>query len=289
MSKSLSRRQLMHIATALAAATSFSSRAAQGKEGSMRRVFITGSTDGLGRAAAVTLIEEGHQVVLHARSKQRATALSDLAPRAAGVVIGDLAVASETKSIAEQVNKIGRMDAVIHNAGIYRESSRGTTPDGHAKVLAVNTLAPYMLTKLIERPGRLIYLSSGMHRGGEDSLRDIDWKERRWDTNQAYSDSKLYVTALAMAVARRWNKTVSSAVDPGWVPTKMGGAGAPDDLEQGHLTQTWLAISDEAVAKTSGGYWFHRKQQKPAAAALDVAFQDRLMATLAELTGVTLF
>jgi NAD(P)-dependent dehydrogenase (short-subunit alcohol dehydrogenase family) len=285
---SLSRRRLLHLAAMAASLASFSSRAAETKDRPMR-IFITGSTDGLGRAAALTLIEEGHRVVLHARSKQRASALADLAPRAAGVVVGDLSVAAQTRGIADQVNKIGHMDAVIHNAGIYRESSRGTTPDGHAKVLAVNTLAPYMLTKLIERPGRLIYLSSGMHRGGEASLRDIDWSERGWDTNQAYSDSKLFVTALAMAVARKWPKTVSSAVDPGWVPTKMGGPSAPDDLEQGHLTQTWLAASDDAAAKVSGGFWFHRKQEKPAPAALDVAFQDQLIAKLAELTGVALF
>jgi NAD(P)-dependent dehydrogenase (short-subunit alcohol dehydrogenase family) len=255
----------------------------------MRRVFITGSTDGLGRAAAASLIEEGHQVVLHARSRARAAALSDLEPRCAGIVIGDLASARETKSVAEQVNKIGRMDAVIHNAGIYREPARGETPDGHPKVLAVNTLAPYILTALIERPGRLIYLSSGMHRGGEASVRDIDWSERRWDTNQAYSDSKLFVTALAMAVARKWRATTSSAVDPGWVPTKMGGAGAPDDLEQGHLTQTWLATSDDPAAKSSGKYWHHRQQQEPAAAALDRVFQDQLTTRLAELTGVRLW
>lgn len=282
MIESPARRRLLYLATMAVAGL------ARGKERSMR-IFITGSTDGLGRAAALTLIDAGHQVVLHARSKQRASALADLAPRAAGVAVGDLAIAAETRALADQVNKIGRMDAVIHNAGIYREPNRGTTPDGHARVLAVNTLAPYLLTRLIERPDRLIYLSSGMHRGGEDSLRDIDWSERRWDTNQAYSDSKLYVTALAMALARKWPKTVSSAVDPGWVPTKMGGSGAPDDLEQGHLTQTWLATSDEPAAKVSGGYWFHRKQQKPAAAALDAGFQDRLIAKLAELTGVALF
>jgi NAD(P)-dependent dehydrogenase (short-subunit alcohol dehydrogenase family) len=253
------------------------------------RIFITGSTDGLGRAAAQTLMDEGHQVVLHARSAQRASALADLAPRSAGVVIGDLSSAAETRSIADQVNKIGRMDAVIHNAGIYRESNRGKTSEGHAKVLAVNTLAPYMLTKLIERPERLIYLSSGMHRSGDDSLRDIDWTERRWSTNQAYSDSKLYVTALAMAVARRWPKTFSNAVDPGWVSTKMGGPGAPDDLGEGHLTQTWLAASEDTSANVSGGYWFHREQQKPAASALDADFQDRLVAKLTDLTGIALF
>ena len=127
-----------------------------------------------------------------------------------------------------------------------------------------------------------------MHHGGDASLRDIDWVERRWDTNQAYSDSKLFVTTLAIALAKRWPKTLSNAVDPGWVPTRMGGSSAPDDLEQGHLTQTWLAVSDDAAAKSSGGYWHHRQQRTPAADALDAGFQDRLIAKLAELTGVRL-
>jgi NAD(P)-dependent dehydrogenase (short-subunit alcohol dehydrogenase family) len=139
------------------------------------RIFITGSTDGLGRAAAGVLMGEGHDVVLHARTRERAAAFGGLAPGAAGVVIGDLSSAAETRELADQVNGIGRMDAVIHNAGIYLEPSRATTADGHAKTLAVNTLAPYMLTALIDRPDRLIYLSSGMHHAGAGSLRDIDW------------------------------------------------------------------------------------------------------------------
>ena len=255
----------------------------------MRRIFITGSTDGIGRGAAKALIDDGHQVVLHARSKERAAALKDLSPRAAGVVIGDLASAAQTRSLAEQVNKIGRMDAVIHNAGIYREPNRGTTPDGHAKVLAVNVLAPYMLTALVERPDRLVYLSSSMHRSGEGPLDDIDWSTRPWDTHRAYAESKLYITALAFAVARHWPKVPSNAVDPGWVPTKMGGRGAPDDLEEGHLTQTWLATSDEPAAKTSGGFWYHRERQKPAAQSLEHRFQDELIDRLAKLTGIKLF
>lgn len=254
----------------------------------MGRIFITGSTDGLGRAAARTLMEEGHQVVLHARSRERAPAVTDLALRSAGVVIGDLSSAVETRRIADQVNGIGRMDAVIHNAGTYL-ASRGPTPEGHARTLAVNTLAPYMLTALIERSGRLVYLSSSMHRGGGGSLRDIDWVERRWDSSRAYSESKLYVAALAFAVARRWPDVLSNAVDPGWVPTKMGGPGAPDDLEMGHLTQTWLAVSDDPAATVSGGYWYHRQRQSPAAEVSDPGFQDQLVAKLAELTGVSLF
>jgi len=284
-----SRRRVLRLAatSAFLPLTSLLPTATQAKDRAMR-VFITGSTDGLGRDAAQTLINEGHQVVLHARSEERAKSLADLAPRAAGVAIGDLASAAQTRALAVQVNKIGRMDAVIHNAGIYREPNRGTTPEGHAKVLAVNTLAPYMLTALIERPDRLIYLSSSMHHGGDDSLHDIDWVERRWETNRAYSESKFYITALAFAIARRWPKVLSNAVDPGWVPTKMGGRGAPDDLEEGHLTQTWLAVSDDPAANVSGRYWYHRKPQKPAAETLDTGFQDRLMARLAELTGVRL-
>ena len=146
----------------------------------MARVFITGSTDGLGRAAARTLLDDGHEVVLHARSRNRAAAVADLAPRSLGLVVGDLSSAVETRGIADQVNAIGRMDAVIHNAGIYLQQSRGATPEGHATTLAVNTLAPYMLTALVKQPDRLVYLSSSMHRGGEGSLRDIDWVERRW-------------------------------------------------------------------------------------------------------------
>jgi NAD(P)-dependent dehydrogenase (short-subunit alcohol dehydrogenase family) len=146
-----------------------------------------------------------------------------------------------------------------------------------------------MLTALIDRPERLIYLTSGMHRGADGSLRDIDWLQRRWEPSRAYSESKLYVTALALAVARHWPGVLSNAVDPGWVPTKMGGPGAPDDLTMGHLTQTWLAVSDDSAARVSGGYWYHRKRHRPAPEAGNPEFQDRLMARLAELTGISLF
>src|SRR4051812_46339576 len=121
------------------------------------------------------------------------------------------------------------MDAIIHNAGISSTKGRSPTPEGHATILAVNTLAPYMLSALIARPRRLVYLSSGMHHDGTRSLRDMNWTGRVWNSSQAYSDSKLYLTALAFAVARRWPDVLSNAVDPGWVPTKMGGPGAPDD------------------------------------------------------------
>ena len=158
----------------------------------MARVFITGSSDGLGRMAAELLIEQGHSVVLHARNEKRGKAAMAAVPQAETVVIGDLSSIAETRGVAEQVNKLGVFDAVIHNAGVgYREPRRIPTADGLPHVFAVNTLAPYILTALIQRPKRLVYLSSGLHQSGDPSLRDLAWKDRPWQGQRAYSDTKV--------------------------------------------------------------------------------------------------
>jgi NAD(P)-dependent dehydrogenase (short-subunit alcohol dehydrogenase family) len=240
------------------------------------RVFITGSADGLGRAAAHDLLEQGHEVVVHARDGDRLVAVRDLLDAGAEAVVGDLSDIEETRAVADQVNRLGGMDAVIHNAGVV--SGR--------HVLPVNVVAPYLLTALIDRPPRLVYLSSGMHRGGRARLAGMDWSGAR--TTGSYSDSKLFVTTLAVAVARRWEDVLSNAVDPGWVPTRMGGAGAPDDLRLGHLTQEWLATSDEPEASTSGGYWYHQRRSEPAAAVRDERFQEELLDELERFTGTPL-
>jgi NAD(P)-dependent dehydrogenase (short-subunit alcohol dehydrogenase family) len=242
----------------------------------MARVFITGSADGLGRATAQTLIEDGHEVVVHARNAERLAALRDLVDGGATPVVGDLSELEQTRELATQVNRLGPMDAMIHNAGVMSGPN----------VLAVNVVAPYLLIALIDRPQRLIYLSSSMHRGGRARLTEIDWSGRR--TTRSYSDSKLFVTALALAVARIWPDVLSNAVDPGWVPTRMGGPDAPDDLRLGHLTQEWLATSDDPEARTSGGYWHHQRRAEPAPAARDRRFQDELLDALAAFTGISL-
>jgi NAD(P)-dependent dehydrogenase (short-subunit alcohol dehydrogenase family) len=149
-------------------------------------------------------------------------------------------------------------------------------------------VAPYMFTAWIGPPSRLVYMSSGMHEDGDASLRDIDWTARRWNGVQAYCDSKFFITALAFAVARRWPDVCAHTVAPGWVPTRMGGPTAPDDLELSHLTQTWLAVSDDPEATGSGGYWYHQRRRSPAPAALDQSFQDALLDELSRLTGVRL-
>ena len=251
----------------------------------MSKVLITGSSDGLGLMAAQRLLAAGHEVVLHARNAGRARDAQTAAPKAHGVVVGDLASIAETRGIADQANPLGPFDAVIHNAGVGARERRIETVDGLEHIFAINVLAPYLLTALIEQPRRLIYMSSGMHRGGDPDLTDLQWKRRRWNGSQAYSDSKLFDAALAFALARRWPAVRSNAVDPGWVATKMGGRGAPDDLDLGSETQAWLAVSQDPAALVSGAYFFHKRRQDTIPAARDVTIQDGLLAACEELTG----
>ncbi|GAC1606781.1 MAG: SDR family NAD(P)-dependent oxidoreductase [Pseudarthrobacter sp.] len=240
----------------------------------MARIFISGSTDGLGLATAQSLLEGGHDVIVHARSERRLSAVKDLIDRGAVGVVGDLSDIAQTRDLAVQVNRSGAADAVVHNAGVLNGPH----------IFQVNVVAPYLLTALIHRPHRLIYLSSGMHRGGHPG--SFRGGAAAGDAPRvSYSDSKLFVTALAAAVARLWPDVLSNAVDPGWVPTKMGGPGAPDDLRLGHLTQEWLATSDDPEALTSGGYWHHQRRAKVHPAALDRHLQDELLERLARLTG----
>lgn len=254
----------------------------------MASIFITGSNDGLGRDAARRLLAGGHTVVGHARSQAKADALREQLPEIDDVLIADLASQGQVRQLAADANAWGTFDAVIHNAGVYLESSRRKTEDGHAHVLAVNVLAPFALTALMHRPQRLIYLTSGLLQGGTTDVDDLDWVRRRWSPGQAYSDSKLIDATLAAALARRWPDVIATSVSPGWVATKMGGPGATDDYEAGSITQAWLAVSDDPAALQSGAYFFHQERQQLPAAAEDPEFQDAVVAELERLTGIAL-
>ena len=255
----------------------------------MARIFITGSSDGLGLMAARLLIAQGHTVVAHARDPQRAEHTRGELPGAEAVLTGDFASLDQTQSLADAANDLGAFDAVIHNAAIgYKERSRRLTVDGLPHVLQINTLAPYVLTALMRKPSRLIYVSSELHRKGEAKLDDLTWERRQWNGSRAYSDTKLHDVLLAFAFARLWPDVLSNAIEPGWVPTKMSGPRATGDLDQGHRTQSWLAVSDEPAAKVTGEYFYHLQQRKPAGATRDHALQDKLLTACVHLSGVAM-
>jgi NAD(P)-dependent dehydrogenase (short-subunit alcohol dehydrogenase family) len=245
----------------------------------MARIFITGSSDGLGRMEARILVGRGHEVVVHGRNRKRADEALSRVPGALAAVIGDLASIAETKALADQVNELGPFDAVIHNAGVYHVSNVSRTVDGLPEIFAVNSLAPYILTCLIKRPKRLVYTSSGMHSSGDASLKDMKG-------SNDYSDSKLQNVILAFAVARKWPGVLSNAVDPGWAATKMGGRGAPVSVEEGARTQAWLAVSTDREALVSGAYFHHLRPGSVHPAAADPAVQEKYLAECARLSGV---
>lgn len=254
----------------------------------MKRVFITGSSDGLGQMVAAILLQQNVDVVLHARNEQRAADALRANPSAKKVLTGDLSSIKETVALADEVNKLGDFDAVIHNAAVgYQERRKVVTEDGLPHVFAVNSLAPYILTALIHKPKRLIYLSSGLHRSGDSSLEDLTWEHKSWSGYQAYSDSKLHNVILAFAAGNRWKDVHSNALEPGWVATKMGGAGAPDSLADAPLTQVWLATSDDAAVLKSGGYYFHKKPKPVHEDARKTEVQEKFLAECERLSGVT--
>ena len=253
------------------------------------RVLITGSSQGLGLLVGRLLAEQGHSVVLHARNEKRAKETQEALPQAEAVLVGDVSMLAAMRDVADQANALGHFDAVIHNVGLgYREPRRVETDDGLSQLWAINVLAPYMLTALMARPDRLVYLTSGMSTGGDSSLDDPQWSERRWNSSQAYSDTKLHDLLLAFGVARRWPDVLSNAVSPGWVATRMGGQGAPDDLAQAPVTQAWLAVSDDPAAQVSGRCFYHQRPTDLNPAAQDPELQERLLDYCRELSGVAL-
>lgn len=251
----------------------------------MASIFVTGSSDGIGRETARQLIAAGHRVVLHARDETRAKDTIAAVPGAAGVAVGDLSVLAGMRRAADEANAGGPYDAVIHNAGVGGHPARRVTPDGYEHIFAVNVLAPYVLTALMPVPERLVYLSSGLEASGRVNLTDLQWERRPWQGTQAYCDSKLYDVLLAFAAARRYPRIRSNAVDPGWIKTKLGGPGATHELEIGASTQVWLAAGGSPV---TGRFFKWKRELRANPEAYDESLQEALLDACAALTDVRL-
>ena len=250
----------------------------------MARIFITGSSDGLGSLAAQRLTKQGHTVFLHARNEQRANDAKKACPDAAGCLVGDLTTLSATKTLASEVNKHGPFDAIIHNAGLYRLGGMNKTSDGLPMLTSVNTFAPYILTCLVKpTPKRLVYLSSGLHSGADPSLNDITFQQRNYSDSSGYADSKLHNIMFAKAFARSFPDSYCNSMDPGWVATKMGGSGAPGSPEAAVDTYCHLATNVEST----GGYWKPgAREASPMKQADDMRKQEKLMKICEDVTGV---
>lgn len=249
----------------------------------MASVFVTGSTDGIGRQSAQMLVAAGHQVVLHARNEERAKDAASAVPGATATVVGDLASLGQTRALAEAAAAHGPFDAIIHNAGIGGPRRRHLTEDGLEQTFQINVLAPYLLTVLMPLPHRLIYLTSGMSDYGTIDLTDLQRERRRWDGTGAYCDSKLCDLALAQAFARRYPALYVNAVCPGWVRTRMGGSAAPTEVRTGAATQVWLAASGDPGADVTGRYFRHMRELPLPGGAADTAVQDDLLAACEQL------
>ncbi|CAI7626430.1 unnamed protein product [Penicillium pancosmium] len=234
----------------------------------MVRVFITGSTDGIGQAAAKLLIDHGHEVTLHARNTDRAASAQAALPKAKGVLVGDLKSISETKQLARDANAAGPFDAIVHNAGIGYE----VTSDNISAVFAVNTLAPYILTCLMDKPTtRLLFMSSDSHWGGDESLRNAEH-------SHSYGNSKLHDVMLAKAFARRWDDIQVISMHPGWVRTKMGGMAAPGSVSSSAKALAGWCSGENPLAKVkSGAFVTTGGESSPHSGSENVDKQEELL------------
>ncbi|KAL4913902.1 hypothetical protein BDW62DRAFT_220478 [Aspergillus aurantiobrunneus] len=254
----------------------------------MARIFITGSSDGIGQAAAKLLADQGHSVVLHARNADRAVSAHQAIPGAEAVLVGDLSSIAEIKRLADEANRLGDrpFDTIIHNAGIGYggTSSREITADNISAVFAVNTLAPYILTCRMKRPtSRLLYMSSDSHYGGDESLRNAT-------QSHSYGNSKLHDVMLANAFARRWGEEIQVvSMHPGWVRTKMGGSMAPGGTDKpAKALAQWAAGQGSLASLKSGTFFTTRGEESAHPGAANVNKQEELLRICKEVSGVSI-
>jgi len=253
-----------------------------------RRALVTGSSDGIGAAIADELTRRGMQVVRHARNERRAAQCREHAGANVPVVVGDLASLASTRALAAQISDLGRLDVIVHNAGwLSPDQARSVTEDGMERTFQINAVGPYLLTAAVPLPRRLVYVSSDSIRSAHLDLSDLQ-HESSWEPMQAYADSKLALTALALYVARRYPDVPCNAVHPGWVRSKMSGDVAPLSLEQGADTPVWLACADDPGARVTGQLFHDRRPVIYNDEAHDPAIQVALVAALEELTGARL-
>jgi retinol dehydrogenase-12 len=278
-----------------------------GMEGKV--ALITGGTSGIGKAASTALGYRGAEVVVAGRNKERAEAAVGEIQRGSGsqrvsLMLADLAVQAEVRGLAQAFKeRHDRLDVLVNNAGLIL-SKRTQTPDGIETTLAVNHLAPFLLTNLLldvlkkSAPSRVITVSSEARRRAEIDFDDLQ-SERHYRAFQVYGMTKLANILFTYELAERLRGTgvVVNCVHPGGVNTNFGKnnrnlgtllfrAFKPfmRTPEQGADTIVYLASSPEAE-EMSGRYLADREEVSPAQPR-DEAMQRRLWEVSEELTNL---
>ena len=247
----------------------------------MTTICLTGSTDGIGHVAARTLLEQGHRVLVHARSEARGRPVVDALPGDVDLVVADLASLRQVRALGERLRG-EPLDVLVHNAGVWvRGDAPAVTEDGFETTFGVNVLAPHLLTALVagHLSQRLLWLGSGM--AGSGRLRPSALGGAR-EPRQAYADSKAADVALALGWGRRLG-IPSAAVDPGWVRTKLASAGAPGDVASGADTVAWCC-TDAPLGEAP--YWKDRRPTPVPGRLRDVGLQDAVLAACDRLAGL---
>jgi NAD(P)-dependent dehydrogenase (short-subunit alcohol dehydrogenase family) len=273
-------------------------------------VLITGGTSGIGKAVATALAAMGAEVVVTGRSRERGEAAVEEIRRASGkegvsLVLADLTVQAEVRTLAEEFGRShDRLDVLINNAGAVF-SKRVETADGLERTLALNHLAPFLLTNLLlemlkeSAPSRIITVSSEARRGAEIDFDDLQ-SERKYRGFQVYGKSKLANILFTYELAERLRGTgvTANCVHPGPVSTNFGknNGGLMVLLfralkpfmrtpEQGADTLIYLASSPE-VEGVSGRYFGDRKVISSFEEPHDASVQRRLWEESEELTNL---
>lgn len=279
-----------------------------------KTVLITGSTSGIGLAAALELLRMGANVIVHGRSQARCeNALEELRRRGAAgrridYVAADLSSQGNVRELARSViEKYGRLDVLINNAGAVF-MTRKLSAEGIEMTFATNHLAYFLLTTLLlpllraAPSARIINVSSGAHFGNPLDFENLEFS-RGYLPLKAYGCSKFANILFTYALARRLEGTnvAANALHPGFVATGMGGnngfivkffarlvMSAGISPEEGAKTVVYLASSPEVEA-VSGRYFYQQKSMRSDALTYDIKSQDQLWEISEKMTRLPLF
>ena len=243
-------------------------------------VLVTGATDGIGEEIARQLVARGIGVIVHGRNAEKAEAAAERVGTGE-IAVADLASFAQVRAMAADVEgRFERLGGLVNNAGIGYGTAppRNTrTEDGHEPTWQVNFLSAFLLTQLLRerlKGGRVVHVSSGVHSSGSVDLEHPD--EPRYAT--PYAQSKIALVMLAREQGERWAPDGGPAVNacsPGWIATKMGGAGG-GQLQDGADTPVWM-LTEPSLEGVTGRYFWQRREEEPNPQAEDAGARERLV------------